>query len=137
MLYINQRLSKEDKDIVLQIEKKQNKYDIEIKEEEDNENEGNENDEGNENYNGSDYGDSNYNGSNIIEDEDEENENEEALDEDQLNANNPDYLLLKALNGKLSFLGKYFVRYLIFNIKEKRKEEKDYYKKYSILLCLL
>jgi len=41
----------------------------------------------------------------------------------------PDTLLTKALSGKLNYLGKYFVKYLLFEIKEKKKEDKDYYKK--------
>ncbi|ORX47806.1 hypothetical protein BCR36DRAFT_221789, partial [Piromyces finnis] len=62
-------------------------------------------------------------------DKNEDEEEEEIINEDTLNANDPDYLLSKALSSKLNFLGKYFVRFIIYSIKEKRKEEKDYYKK--------
>ena len=63
------------------------------------------------------------------EDDDDEDNEDEIMDEDTLNRDNPDFLLSKALASKLNYLGRYFVRYLIFEIKEKKKEEKDYYKK--------
>eukprot|EP00833_Pecoramyces_ruminatium_P005953 jgi/Orpsp1_1/1179985/evm.model.c7180000071685.1 len=80
----------------------------------------------------------NDNNEDEIEDENENNEEnegeEEILDEEALNRNNPDFLLTKALSCKLNYLGKYFVRYLIFEIKEKKKEDKDYYKKEALEL---
>ncbi|ORX50292.1 hypothetical protein BCR36DRAFT_57982 [Piromyces finnis] len=71
-----------------------------------------------------------------------ENENDNDNEKDKNNIiynednNNPDNLLSKALAGKLNFLGKYFVRYLFFEIREKKKEEKDYYKKEALELLV-
>lgn len=93
LLYIDERTSKSDKDIIMG-------YNI-------NENDSNEEE---------------------MEEEKDENKNDKFINED-INKSNPDYLLSKALTCKLNYLGKYFVRYLLFEIREKKKEDKDYYKK--------
>ena len=108
LLYIDERTSKNEKDIIMGIT---NYNDEKIEEEEEEEEEKEEKEE---------------------EEETEDNEDVEddnLINEDAINGNNPDYLLSKALSCKLNFLGKYFVRYLLFEIREKKKEDKDYYKK--------
>jgi len=123
LLYINERVSKEDKEYILDLNKNNDNY----------------NDYEDEGESGSGIGSESGSGSGSEnerehykkqeEDDDDEDNEDEIMDEDTLNRDNPDFLLSKALASKLNYLGRYFVRYLIFEIKEKKKEEKDYYKK--------
>ncbi|ORX63808.1 hypothetical protein BCR32DRAFT_251421 [Anaeromyces robustus] len=131
LLYIDARLSKSDKENLLNSNKKKKVEKIKNEEEKGNseydyisENE-NENDNENES-------EDNENDEYENEPEPEDNKNEEALNEDEINCNNPDYLLSKALGLKLNYFQRYFVIYLTLDINEKKKEDKDYYKKESV-----
>jgi len=111
LLYIDQRTSKSDKDIIMGLHVDENSQNSE-------------NDENNESS------------ENVNENEDDI-EKDPSFNEDDINGNDPDFLLSKALTTcKLNFIGKYFVRYLLFEIKEKKKEDKDYYKKEALELLM-
>jgi len=131
-MYIDKRLSKDDKDKVLGLNIKDDYDDeddemSEIKEEE----EKSEEDEKSEIEEKSDEEKSEQDGRSeeIEEGEEGEEGEEEELDEEALNGNNPDFLLAKALSLKMNMLLKYLSKYLIIDIKEKKKEDKDFYKK--------
>ncbi|KAL6597659.1 hypothetical protein U3516DRAFT_564399, partial [Neocallimastix sp. 'constans'] len=59
----------------------------------------------------------------------ESEQNKENLDkiEEELNNDDYEYLLRKAISSKLNPWGKYFVKFLIFNLREKQHENIDYY----------
>ncbi|ORX80699.1 hypothetical protein BCR32DRAFT_19087, partial [Anaeromyces robustus] len=135
LLYINERMSKKNKENFMKLNfntkkdmtnVKDNKYnDMNEDENEDDNNNESEDDEENE------FEDEDDN-ENEDENNNEDNENEEVIDEEEINNNNPDYLLLKALSFDLNYFQIYFIRYLILDINEKKKEEKDYYKKEAL-----
>ncbi|ORX48390.1 hypothetical protein BCR36DRAFT_405014 [Piromyces finnis] len=114
-----ERLSKEDMNMIIGIKKDGYEDEEDI------------------NNNNSDYDGSDNNSSNNSDDYDdsdkkkgsanENKKNSEAMDDDQI-TNKPDYLLKKALNYKINYLQKYFIKFLIFDIKDKKKEDTDYYK---------
>eukprot|EP00833_Pecoramyces_ruminatium_P014217 jgi/Orpsp1_1/1188249/evm.model.d7180000063434.1 len=112
LLYVEERISKSAKDEIMgDIEKMDNDNDEE------------------EVNNGSRSGSRSGNGS---QNKEENQENENKLYDDKVNACNPDYLLSEALTCKLNIFNNYFVRYLLYEIKEKKKEDKDYYKKEAV-----
>jgi len=119
LLYIDSRMSKSDKDLIIGY--KDMDYDDEEEEEEEKEEEDDDEERKEDD-----------NEEKEIERVDDEKKNKELMDEEAINGNNPDYLLSKASSFKLNFFGKYFTRYLLDVIKENRKEDEDYYKKEAI-----
>jgi len=138
-MYIDKRLSKKDKNDIIGLN---NKDGNDINEKDNNENNDSENNDSEYNESGKndseDYDSENNNSDyNNSENDDYEEENSgdkggEALNEDAINENNPNYLLSKAWSLKINFIQRYFIKYLIDDIKEKKKEDKDYYKKEAI-----
>jgi len=135
-MYIDKRFSKKDKDDIFGIKNNngddndemdinENDSDNEDDDSKNNDSEYNNNDS---NSNGSDNNDSNKNDSDYSEENSGE-KGEEMMHEDVFNANNPNYLLSKVWGFKLNIIQRYFVKYLIDDIREKKKEDKDYYKK--------
>jgi len=55
--------------------------------------------------------------------------NNEIIEEDDVNKNNPDYLLSKALTSKTSSMLLYFVKYMVLDVKDMKKEDKEYNKR--------
>ena len=120
-MYIEAKTSKKDRDILMGLENN----------DDDNEEENNVNEEENEISEkeiNSDAGSDDDNYNNEVA-EIEKHKKENSLNEDKLNECNPYYLLSKAISTKLDIYKSYFVRYLVYEIKEKEKEEKDFYKK--------
>ena len=124
-MYIEERTSKIERDEIMGSINKQNKniekvdeekeaYDENSKEEENEEEEENSEEEENE-----------------VEEEGKEN-NIEVIDEEKSNACDPNQILSKAFTCKLNVFSRYFINYLFYDIREKKKDDKDYYKKYVI-----
>jgi len=118
LLYIERKVSKKDRDIIMDLKDNDND-DIE------------EENEMSEKEINSDVGSDDDNNNNEV-DKIGKNKKENSLNEDKLNECNPHYLLSKAMMSKLDIFKSYFVRYLIYEIKEKEKEEKDFYKKEAV-----
>jgi len=130
LLYIEGRTSKKDRDLIMGVGNTDDNDDDDEDEENINDEE-EENEEENEKER-SEKEVTSGSGSNDNYDDDEENEGNQqgnSLNEDKLNECNPTYLLSKAMTSKLNIFKSYFVRFLIYEIKEKEKEEKDFYKK--------
>ncbi len=125
-MYIDERLPKKDKDKVLRLN-------IKDFDEEDDEGGMSENDEGEEEREEEEKEEEERDTENDSlegEEEGEEGGEEgEELDEEALNANNPDFLLSKTLSLKMNIVLKFLSKYLIIDIKEKKKDDKDFYKK--------
>ncbi|ORX77653.1 hypothetical protein BCR32DRAFT_270507 [Anaeromyces robustus] len=62
-------------------------------------------------------------------DDKSENEIEKKKHNNQTKKYNMEYLLSNALSSKLNYFNSYFVRYILYIIREKEREDKDYYKK--------
>ncbi|ORX43644.1 hypothetical protein BCR36DRAFT_415487, partial [Piromyces finnis] len=65
-------------------------------------------------------------------DENKEEIKEKLSYEGKINTADPTGLLSQALTCKLNIFKDYYVRYLLYEIREKKKEDKNYYKKEAI-----
>ncbi|OUM67886.1 hypothetical protein PIROE2DRAFT_4565 [Piromyces sp. E2] len=129
LLYIEERTSKKNRDDIMG----DIKNDINIDDDDDDDDKNKEKETEEEEEEGENNSNNNSTDNNSEEEEEEEEEEENKgkkkpafLDEDKANASNPNYLLSKALTCKLNVFNKYFVRYLLYEIREKKKEDKDY-----------
>jgi len=112
-MYIEERTSKIERDEIMGSINKQNKNIEKVDEEKEVYDENSEEEENEE------------------EEEGKEN-NIEVIDEEKSNACDPNQILSKAFTCKLNVFSRYFINYLFYDIREKKKDDKDYYKKYVI-----